>query len=319
MTNMLSSAVSQSASTGAPTGNSTFGAHIPSVPVSGSAGSTLSGGGMSMGLDAMPSHYSSTRIDYPSSVSGSGAVGVGSSSLSAMSALNSSSLSRDQSGSTGIPHGYDLGLSGPPMPPVSTQQQSSLSYFGMPPAVSRDSSSISGAISKQPLWMTDSSALGSGSYGGSNGYIGGLSGDDSLFDLHDEPKESFIDGALELSAGAKPFVPRFGSTAAATASPVSATLSPPPPPSLNTPFSVSSTLGSGLGGLGLGAPGLSNSPWGGVPMSLDGKASVGGESKLSSFLSNLLPSDLNLDEDNFEYGDASNIIPDLDSFLLNDN
>jgi hypothetical protein len=42
-------------------------------------------------------------------------------------------------------------------------------------------------------------------------------------------------------------------------------------------------------------------------------------SKMPGFLSNLLPSELNLDEDNFEYGDPSAIIPDLDSFLLNDN
>ena len=37
------------------------------------------------------------------------------------------------------------------------------------------------------------------------------------------------------------------------------------------------------------------------------------------FLSSLLHSNLHLDEDSFEYGGGHDIIPDLESFLLNDN
>jgi hypothetical protein len=130
-----------------------------------------------------------------------------------------------------------------------------------------------------------------------------------------QTQEALVDGALELSAGAKPFVPRFGSAGsnASTASPATSSLSGP---SLGA-FGVGSSLTSGLSGLGLGAPGLGGSSWGSSSgISMDNKADG---TKMPGFLSNLLPSELNLDEDNFEYGDPSAIIPDLDSFLLNDN
>ena len=160
--------------------------------------------------------------------------------------------------------------------------------------------------------------------------------------------DPLVDGALELSAVAKPFVPRFGtspvaslsssSAAAATAnasnashvggltsSPGPANASPmlssmlAPPPALSAAFG-SSLAGSSLGGLNLGAS-LGSSPWGsGVSLGMNKMSASGSaESKISSYLSNLLPSELNLDDDNYEYGDASDIIPDLDSFLLNDN
>jgi hypothetical protein len=143
---------------------------------------------------------------------------------------------------------------------------------------------------------------------GFGGFSGGLSSTAAPF----RPQETIVDGALELSAGAKPFVPRFGSSAssASSASPASSSLSGP---SIGA-FGVGSSLGAGLGGLNLGS-----NPWGGSGGGLDSKPAGGDSTNISSFLSGLLPSGLNLDEDNFEFGDPSAIIPDLDSFLLNDN
>mmetsp|Transcript_19660 Transcript_19660/g.42689 ORF Transcript_19660/g.42689 Transcript_19660/m.42689 type:complete len:1034 (-) Transcript_19660:54-3155(-) len=95
--------------------------------------------------------------------------------------------------------------------------------------------------------------------------------------------EEVVDGALELSAGAKPFVPRFD------------------PPSGQEPFGVGA-----MGGLGLGS---SSTPWS-TPLDAPRPHS---DKDMSSFLSNLLP-DLTQDEENFEH-----MMPDLDSFLLGDN
>ena len=180
-----------------------------------------------------------------------------------------------------------------------------------------------------------------------------------------EHHEVIVDGALELSAGARPFVPRFGSaalggstiggsaslaggptSARSNVSPLASPLLGPLSGSLiggslvgNTsasaaggspltsafgaPLSASSLGGLNLsGGLGSGlSGGLTGSPWGSsASLSMDANNIANDQqSNISSYLSNLLSTDLNLDEDNYEYGDASNIIPNLDSFLLNDN
>lgn len=176
--------------------------------------------------------------------------------------------------------------------------------------------------------------------------VDSLGGD--IYGAHDpQQHDVIVDGALELSAVAKPFVPRFGSAAlggsslssnAANAlgsvSPLTGALTGPLHGSaspLTGPLSSAfggPLSGSTLGGLSLSSGlssgltgGLTGSPWGSSSsLNMDAvKSAADAQSNISSYLSNLLSSDLNLDEDNYEYGDASNIIPDLDSFLLNDN
>lgn len=188
---------------------------------------------------------------------------------------------------------------------------------------------------QQSALLFGSSSLDSGRLSSSfDGFTSG--GADVYGDL--PLNDPLVDGALELSAVAKPFVPRFGPSTGAGAgsasstssvlsnspvpvhsSPMLSSMLAPPPPALSAAFG-SSLSGSSLGGLNLGA-GLGSSPWGsGVSLGMDVKINPStAESKISSYLSNLLPSELNLDEDNYEYGDANDIIPDLDSFLLNDN
>jgi hypothetical protein len=209
------------------------------------------------------------------------------------------------SGAPSLSEVMAMSYSAPAQQPSSSLAGGSSGLFGLgmssAPAGVSSSSSLSSGQNSLGLF-------GHGQMGGDSlsdfSFPAGLQMGDSLFGQ----REGIVDGALELSAVAKPFVPRFGSTAstASTASPASSTLSGAP--SLGA-FGLNSSLGSGLGGLGLGgAPGLG---WDAKPSS--------GESKISSFLSNLLPSDLNLDEDNFGYGDDGAIIPGLESFLLNDN
>lgn len=194
------------------------------------------------------------------------------------------------------------------------------------------------------LLYKGSSALNDSSSGNSNAWgVDSLGGD--MYAAASEPQhEVIVDGALELSAVAKPFVPRFGSAALGgggssalssnaantlgSASPLTGPLTGPLGASSPLSGPLSSAFGgplssSALGGLnlssGLGG-GLTGSPWGSSSsLNMDAVKSADSQSNISSYLSNLLSSDLNLDEDNYEYGDASNIIPDLDSFLLNDN
>jgi hypothetical protein len=289
MTNMLGASGAAHGSSSSASGSS-FGAHPSIGAVSGSSGhssggpalQTLSGAmAMAMGGDSHQSLYKPAHSAAPAS---------GTPSLSDVMAMSYSAphaaASNLQSSSGGLATGSASGL------------------FGL-------------GLSSAPAGVTSSSSLSSGQ--NSLGLFGhGQVAGDSLADfsfsgglMNDGlfgQREGIVDGALELSAGAKPFVPRFGSTTstASTASPASSTLSGAP--SLGA-FGLNSTLGSGLGGLGLGgAPGLG---WDAKPSS--------GESKISNFLSNLLPSDLNLDEDSFGYGDDGAIIPGLESFLLNDN
>lgn len=209
-----------------------------------------------------------------------------------------------------------------------------------------------GGGNSSSLLYKGSSALNEPSSASSNTWgMDSLGGD--VYGAQEPQHEVIVDGALELSAVAKPFVPRFGSAALGgggggvsstlssnaantlgSASPLTGPLSGPlsGPLGQASPLSgpLSSAFGgplssSALGGLNLSSGlsgGLTGSPWGSsssLNMDAVKHSSVDSQSNISSYLSNLLSSDLNLDEDNYEYGDASNIIPDLDSFLLNDN
>ncbi len=228
---------------------------------------------------------------------------------------------------------------------------------GLSGAFPTSSGILGGAI---PGKTTNASSASSNNWGVES--LGGeVFGGNSLSLSNDaEQHEVIVDGALELSAGARPFVPRFGSaalggttslaggptSARSNVSPLASPLlgplsgsliggtlagntisstagSSPLTSAFGAPLSASSLGGLNLsGGLGGGLPGgLTGSPWGSsASLSMEAPNNANDQqSNISSYLSNLLSTDLNLDEDNYEYGDASNIIPNLDSFLLNDN
>lgn len=291
--------------------------------------------------------------------------------------------------------------SGPPLQTLSGAMALAMEGAGVPPSVNHGlygglsglggafpasagilggaGNGAGGLLGKAPASTTNSN---SGSNWGVESLGGEVFGGNSL-SSDAEQHEVIVDGALELSAGARPFVPRFGSTALglgggssvgagasslaggptsarSNVSPLASPLLGPLSGSLMNPLggslvgaSASTSTGSPLtsafgaplsasslgglnlsGGLGGGLSGglsggltggltggLSGSPWGSsASLSMDATSHTNDpQNNISSYLSNLLSSDLNLDEDNYEYGDASNIIPNLDSFLLNDN
>lgn len=279
-----------------------FGAHS-GIPTSSSTTPSLQtlSGAMAMAMEGSVGQSRSSLFG------GSSSLGGGYSSSNANSLGDAMGLSPYKSSNNG-----DSGYGG-----------SSLLYKG--------SSALNDSSAKGNSWGVES--LGGGMYGAQ------------------EQQEAVVDGALELSAGAKPFVPRFGSAALGGGAPPATNpagslgsaspLTGPLSGSLSGPLTggplgsaspltgpLSSAFGgplssSALGGLSLSSGltgGLTGSPWGSsTSLSMDAVKSTESQSNISSYLSNLLSSDLNLDEDNYEYGDASNIIPDLDSFLLNDN
>lgn len=304
MTTMLGTPQHNSALGAGTSSGSGFGAH-PSIAAASGAGvghpppapslQTLSGA-MALAMDpaAQHAHMHFGGAALPSSSQGGAHSGVPP-SLSISDAM-AMSYNSQQVGPAGAQRGSS-----------SSSTSSSSLLFGAQSDGSLGSAGMLGS-SLDPL------------YGGGAELYGGAPLSDPL-----------VDGALELSAVAKPFVPRFGSSPLAssvssapassslmsglTTSPGPATTASPllssmlaPPPALSNAFG-SSLSGSSLGGLNLGSALGGSGTWG------NGSA----ESKISSYLSNLLPSELNLDEDNYEYGDANDIIPDLDSFLLGDN
>lgn len=131
----------------------------------------------------------------------------------------------------------------------------------------------------------------------------GLSGEFSSSDSLSSPSKGnqYVDGAVHLSAVARPFVPKFSTSPAAPA-PLSSSMAPEPAslpllPTLADPIDnigwdpmkivndpvlpssfLSSTLGSGLGGSGLGSGGLGSS-WQAPPgFGLFGSGTGGSES-----------------------------------------
>lgn len=224
---------------------------------------------------------------------------------------------------------------GPAGQPLSGLYGGSSALGGGFPSSSMGINDVMGLAYKSPTG-SDSSSFGGGGASSSLLYkespkSSGWGVDSIGGDMYNvDAEHEIVDGALELSAVAKPFVPRFGSSALGgggstpttgsaallnTSSPLSSAFGGPLSSSALGGLSLSSGLSAGLSG------GLSGSPWGSsASLNIDSvKNTDVSNNNISSYLSNLLSSDLNLDEDNYEYGDASNIIPDLDSFLLNDN
>lgn len=143
--------------------------------------------------------------------------------------------------------------------------------------------------------------------------------DYSSFGFPSSPKREFSNeeynmsgGAIELSAGARPFVPRTAPSSTVPVSPVFSSMSAT---NSDTPTLVSTTAAvdplslAASGGLGLGISGGSAGLW----SSTGGLGSIGSAFALPSYLSDILSNDTS---DNYDFDIMGNdMMPDLDSLL----